>query len=55
LPRKQAALEHLWRTDVLVLKDGKLRLDAPLENKLDGDILKTDLLLDPDAMKDTEI
>jgi hypothetical protein len=55
LPRKQAPLEHLWRIDVHMLKDGKLRLNAPLEMKLDGDILKTDLLLDPDAMKGTEI
>ena len=55
LPRKQAPLDHLWRIDVQVRKNGKLQLGAPLETKLDGDLLKTDLLLDPDAMKDTEI
>ena len=55
LPRKQAPLDHLWRIDVVMRKGDKTQLDAPLQTKLDGDNLKTDLLLDPGAMQGTEI
>jgi hypothetical protein len=55
VPRKQAVLDHLWRIDLVLLKDNKTLLSAPLETKLDGDVLKTSLLLDPDAIKRTEI
>jgi hypothetical protein len=56
LPRKQAALDHLWRIDLVVRKPDKSTLvDVPLQTTLDGDTLKAELLLDPAAMQHTEI
>ncbi|MEO8705463.1 MAG: hypothetical protein ABI867_35860 [Kofleriaceae bacterium] len=55
VPRKQKQLDHLWRIDIVLRKDGKSILTAPLEMKLDGGTLKTNMILDPAALKDAEI
>ncbi|MBS1121715.1 MAG: hypothetical protein H6Q90_3943 [Deltaproteobacteria bacterium] len=56
LPRKQVPLDHLWRIYLVVRKANKATLvSVPLQTTPDGDVLKTELLLDPSAMKDVEI
>ena len=55
IPRKQTPLDHLWRIDIVMRNGDKSLLTAPLETKLDGDVLKTQLIIDPSAMKGAEI
>jgi hypothetical protein len=56
LPRKQPPIDHLWRIDVVIRKDGKTQLIAPLKTEVDSaGILSTELVLDPAMIKNTEI
>jgi hypothetical protein len=56
LPRKQTPLDHLWRIDVVIRKDGKTQLVAPLKTEVDSaGVLSTELLLDPAVVKTAEI
>jgi len=55
MPRNQTELKHLWRVDVVMRKDKKTVVSAPLETKLENQDLTAELLVDPDAMKGLEI